>query len=403
MRVVIPRKFQERMLEELHGEHLGVVRMKALARSYFWFPGIDKAIEAIASSCGICHSLKADPPPSPLYPWRYPERPWDRVHVDFAEYKSEMFLVVVDAYSKWMEIVLMKSTTSEKTVDVLRELFSRYGLCREIVSDNGPQFISQVFQDFVSSNGVKHTLTPPYHPASNGSAERAVQTLKNALKRHALEKQPGVSTQQKLCSFLLSYRTTPHTVTGVSPAELFMKRQLRTRLSLLRPDVREAVENKQEMMKSYRDGRVPPLREFVKNERVRVKNCRGSDIRFVPGIVVERLGPVKYLVRVGRNIRYVHVDHIRKTGEVFDDQDVSDECHDAFVPVAQAPPAVPVPQEVSSPPRTPVVPQSPAPVVPQTPVPVRSPAPQMSEPGPRRSGRVRQLPKSLSKDFVLTK
>ena len=187
MRVIIPEKLQERMLQELHVKHVGVVRMKALARSYFWFAGIDKAIEAVAMACTTCLSLKNDPPASPLYPWRYPERPWDRLHIDFAEYKGEMFFVVVDAHSKWLDVVLMTSTTSEKTQNVLRRMFARNGLPREIVSDNGPQFIAEDFREFLNSNGVKHTLTAPYHPASNGLAERAVQTLKNALKRHSLE------------------------------------------------------------------------------------------------------------------------------------------------------------------------------------------------------------------------
>lgn len=315
MRVIIPIKLQARLLEELHHEHLGVVRMKALARSYLWFPGLDQAIETLVKGCKTCLSLKNDPPPSPLYPWKYTERPWDRVHIDFAEYKSEMFLVAVDAYSKWMEVVLMRSTTAEKTVEVLRQLFSNYGLPREIVSDNGPQFIAEQFQYFMRMNGVKHTLTAPYHPASNGAAERAVQTLKNALKKHSLDAQPGVSTEQKLCSFLLTYRTTPHSLTGVSPAELFMRRQLRTRLTLIKPDFKAKVEQKQEKMKNYRDLHVPKLREFVKNERVRVKNCRGGEVKYVPGTIVYRQGPVQYLVRVARNIRYVHVDHILKSGE----------------------------------------------------------------------------------------
>lgn len=315
MRVVIPEKLQERMLEELHIEHVGIVRMKALARSYFWFAGIDKAIEAMAKACKTCLSLKNDPPASPLYPWRYPERPWDRVHMDFAEYKSEMFLVVVDAHSKWMDVALMRSTTAEKTISVLSWMFARNGFPREIVSDNGPQFIAEEFRAFLYQNGIKQTLTAPYHPASNGLAERAVQTLKNALKRHSLEEKPGVNTEKKLCSFLLTYNSTPHSVTGVSPSELFLKRQLRTRLSMIRPDIRMAVEEKQGKMKEYRDEHVPKLREFTQGERVRVKNSRGTDIKYVPGSIVMRKGPVQYLVRVGRTIRYVHVDHLRKTGE----------------------------------------------------------------------------------------
>ena len=418
MRVVIPEKLQARMLEELHQEHLGVVRMKALARSYFWYPGIDESIEAYAKSCDICLSLKNDPPPSPLYPWKYPESPWKRIHVDFAEFKSEMFFVAMDAHSKWLEVYPMKSTTAEKTVEVVREMFSRYGLCNELVSDNGPQFISDEFKSFLYTNGVKHTLTAPYHPASNGAAERAVQTLKNALKKHSLEKEPGQTVHQKLCSFLLTYRTTPHSTTGVSPAELFMKRQLRTRLSLIKPDLQLNIEDKQEKMKDYRDAHVPKLREFVKNERVRVKNCRGGDIKYVPGVIIHRNGPVNYLVRVGRNIRYVHVDHLIKSGEC----DVDLDQEDSIIPNQSfgvvKPPENPLvlpfkPNPAEPHPEILVQPESPRRVVTstlprahiQTPK-VKETTPTMPKspvPEPRRSGRISRMPKALKDDFVLSK
>jgi len=320
MRVVIPPKYQAQILEELHWEHLGMVRSKALARSYFWFPGIDQCIEELIRSCDVCLTLKNDPPPSPLYPWKYPEKPWSRVHFDFFEFRTKMYLLGICSYSKWLEVVPMKSTTSERTVDETRKLCSQHGIPDQIVTDNGPQFIAEEYDTFCKSNGIKHTLTPPYHPESNGQAERSVQIAKNALKKHFLEQKPGVSESKRLASFLLTYRTTPHTVTGRTPAELFVKRQLKTRFSLLRPDVRKTVQEKQEKQKEYHDSRSVQFREFEKGERVRVKNCRGNKVvKFVPGKVVQRLGPLRYLVQVGDRVRYTHADHLRKTGEVGDE------------------------------------------------------------------------------------
>ena len=92
-----------------------------------------------------------------------------------------MFLVVVDAFSKWAEVVCMTSTTAEQTIAALYTMFSRNGLCQQQVSDNGPQFISEEFQAFMMQNGIQHIKCVPYHPASNGLAERFVQTLKHAL------------------------------------------------------------------------------------------------------------------------------------------------------------------------------------------------------------------------------
>ena len=113
------------------------------------------------------------------------------------------------------------------------------------------------------------------------------------------------------------------------------------------------MQDKQLKMKEYRHQQVPKLREFVKNERVRVKNCRGTDIKYVPGTIVHRVGPTQYLVRVDRSIRYVHVDHILKSGEAPEDM-LSPDSPEAVVRDTPAvpphvPPGIPhVPQSAGS-------------------------------------------------------
>ena len=105
--------------------------------------------------------------------------PWQQVHVDFAgPFAGKMFLIVLDAHSKWPEVHIMSSTTAAKTIAVLREIFARYGLPQQLVSDNGPQFTAEEFTMFLRLNGVKHIKCAPYHQASNGAAERMVQTMK---------------------------------------------------------------------------------------------------------------------------------------------------------------------------------------------------------------------------------
>ena len=141
-----------------------------------------------------------------------------------------MFLVVVDASSKWPEVITMHSTTASKTIEVLRAVFARNGLPEQLVSDNGQQFIAEEFQLFLKMNGVKHITSAPYHPATNGLAERFAQTMKQSLT--SLTKGQG-STQTKLSRFLIKYRHTPHSKTGETPAALFMGRSLRTRLDLI--------------------------------------------------------------------------------------------------------------------------------------------------------------------------
>ena len=131
---------------------------------------------------------------------------------------SSMFLVVVDAHTKWLEVIPMTTTSAEKTIEVLHTLFASYGLPQKLVSDNGPQFTASSFEEFLSANGVQHLKSPPYHPATNGEAERFVQTFKHSLK--ASRNESG-TLAAKLSQFLLKYRTIPHATTGVSPQSCF--------------------------------------------------------------------------------------------------------------------------------------------------------------------------------------
>ena len=94
-----------------------------------------------------------------------------------------MFLIIVDAFSKWLEIIPIKNATSSVTIDKLRGVCSTYGLPDTIVTDNAAAFTSAETKEFFSHNGIKHITSAPYHSASNGFAERAVQTFKSALKR----------------------------------------------------------------------------------------------------------------------------------------------------------------------------------------------------------------------------
>ena len=90
---------------------------KLLARSYLWWPGLDKCLEEKAKSCLSCQEVKNNPPVAPLHPWIWPTQPWKRVHIDFTgPFKSHMFLVVIDAHSKWPEVKMMQSTTSQRTI-----------------------------------------------------------------------------------------------------------------------------------------------------------------------------------------------------------------------------------------------------------------------------------------------
>ncbi|XP_053372930.1 uncharacterized protein K02A2.6-like [Mercenaria mercenaria] len=127
LRVIIPETLRNTILSELHDQHLGVNRMKSLARGYVWWPNLDSELEHLAATCGTCQSLKALPAEAPLHPWVRASRPMERIHIDFADFKNHSFLILIDNYSKWLEVIPMKSTTSENTIDKLRSIFSYTG------------------------------------------------------------------------------------------------------------------------------------------------------------------------------------------------------------------------------------------------------------------------------------
>ena len=169
---MVPKKLQEAVLKKLHCYHQGIVRMKANARSYIWWPGLDKSLERMAKECRACKLTKSMPAVAPLHPWVWPSRPWQRLHIDFAgPFKGRMFFVLIDAHSKWPEVVEMKATTAEKTIEVMRTLFLSYGIPEQVVSNNGPQFTSDEFAEFMHQNCIKHIRSTPYHPSTNGLAE----------------------------------------------------------------------------------------------------------------------------------------------------------------------------------------------------------------------------------------
>ena len=221
-RVVMPFCFQARIMDVLHSTHIGISRMKNLARQYVWWSKIDNDIEMKVKGCSTCAVSGPDPPPTVLHPWEWPNKPWSRVHVDYAgPFLGNMFLLLVDAHSKWIEVHITNASTTAVTIEKLKLTFASLGLPEMLVTNNGPSFASSEFTNFVKANEIQHVKTVPYHPASNGLAERAVCTFKTCMKKLS-----NGSLQDCVNSFLFKYRTTPQTATGVCPAELLMGRKL---------------------------------------------------------------------------------------------------------------------------------------------------------------------------------
>ena len=115
--------------------------MKSLARSFVWWPSIDKDLEAKVKHCDPCQKSHKLPASAPIQPWEFPKRPWSRLHVDYAgPFQGHMFLVVVDAHSKWLDVKVVKQATSTTTISALRSIFATHGIPELLVSDNGTQW-----------------------------------------------------------------------------------------------------------------------------------------------------------------------------------------------------------------------------------------------------------------------
>ena len=208
--------------------------------------------------------------------------------------------------------------TSAQTISILRQVFTIFALPEQIVSDNGTQFTSEEFNVFCRKNGIKHIRSAPYHPATNGAVERFVQTFKRALKSGRKE---GRDTQHVISNFLLRYRSTPHTLTGVAPCTLMLKRDIRTRLHLLRPDRESQVISGQANQKSNHDKRCK-MREFKVGESVMVRNYRTSGDKWISRVITHKNGDLSYEVKLqSGNYCKRHIDQIVERGNFVEIQD----------------------------------------------------------------------------------
>lgn len=328
LRIVIPQKLQGRLLQELHvnGGHFGASKMKNRARSIFYWPGLDAEIEKIASSCNSCLINKPAPPKTKLTPWPIEKEPFNRIHIDYLQIGKNYILIIIDAYSKWIEAFLTKTTTTKATNDFLRQTFARFGLPVTLVSDNGPQFTSEEFESFLSSNGIKHVTTPPYNSQSNGLAENAVKTCKNKIYTYMSDPENrGIEMTNLLSRFLFNYRITPHTTTGKSPSLLMFGREFRSRLTLLKennknttptktkewfPEVQENMLKAQETQKRNYGGVKRKL--FNKDQSVFVRDYRNNKESWIKAKIEKQIGKSTFKCKIEEgNVWKRHANQIR--------------------------------------------------------------------------------------------
>lgn len=299
-RIIVPKRLRTQILNQLHKDHSGMDRMKAMATSHVYWPTIDKQIEKHVRECDKCAAAGKSPTKTLLRSWPIPSGAWQRVHIDYAgPIQDNYFLIIVDAFSKWPEIIPTKSISSNVTIEILRDIFARFGAPIQLVSDNGTQFTLKTFENFCKCNGITHTTTSPYHPMSNGQAERFVDTFKRAMRK--LE---GEGTmRENIHTFLQRYRATPnrYAPNQKSPSELLLGRMLRTELDLLNPNTVTSTERNITQENQFNRKHGAKLRQFETGDKVHAKVYRGSKFQWKSGHIIERVGNVMYNVQLDKN------------------------------------------------------------------------------------------------------
>uniref|UniRef100_A0A914UV91 RNA-directed DNA polymerase n=1 Tax=Plectus sambesii TaxID=2011161 RepID=A0A914UV91_9BILA len=224
LRVLIPTSFHPRILAQPHDTHPGQRAMKRLARQRFWWLGMDKDIEKKTAQCDACKRMLNNTSKVPLQPWPATQQPFQRLHIDFAgPYLDAMWLII-------------GKTSTKDVIAALFELFPRYGIAKEIVSDNGRQFISEEFEQWCTRHGIRHLCSAPYQAQSNGQVERFVQRFKGAMSKMEEEGERKEDVHLRLLKFLQRYHIVPYPLTDQAPAILFLNREPRSQWNLLYDD-----------------------------------------------------------------------------------------------------------------------------------------------------------------------
>ena len=212
---------QREIIGKLHEGHQGIQKCRLRAKISVWWPGISKQISDFVERCSIC-VRESSPRREPLIPSKLPDYPWQKIGTDLFYMKRSNYILIIDYFSRFIEVIKLKSTTSGAIIEALKSVFSRYGMPEIVMSDNGPQYSSNEFNVFAKKYNFSHVTSSPLFPQSNGQVERAIQTVKKLLKR---SDDPYMA--------LLTYRSTPLHWCNFSPAELSMGRRLRTTLPIL--------------------------------------------------------------------------------------------------------------------------------------------------------------------------
>ena len=317
-RVMIPYSLRGKILNLLHSCHAGISRMKNTARAYVYWIGLDKDIEEFVNSCTACATVVSKRKRE-FHEWEATEYPFERVHLDFFHFESENYLIFVDSFSKWVEIIKMKDTRAEKVIGELEKIFSIFGIAKLIVTDNGPPFDSFKLKEFCLSKGILLVHSPPYHPQSNGLAERAVQTAKLGLRKLRQDMKWRYADMNVLIDKLLfEFRNTFLPSINGSPAQKLFRYKPRKLIENILPESKksnkflQSVPEKisQNIVQARNSNLTNSMKKFKINDLIWYKNSRERYARKAR-IVRENSGCTFYIELEEGRILLAHLNQMK--------------------------------------------------------------------------------------------
>ena len=360
-RVIVPKSMQKEALQVLHDGHQGMVNSKKLARDLMYWPGINKEIEQMISQCINCQEHRRAQTKEPMEAVEVPGGPWEHVAQDLFQCLGSKWLICIDYYSGFFEIEKMESTNGYSVIKQSKKWFSCHGIPKKVTSDNGPPWNGEEWKAFARHYGFEHRTSSPYHPISNGLAEKAVGIAKQILiKCSEAKEDPYLG--------LLNWRNTPRNQEVGSPAQRLFSRRTRTRLPTipvnLKPEaqdvqrVREKLEEEKKRAKKYYDRGTVLLKPLTRRDVIRVRYGK----TWKPAKLVSQVTPRSYNIQmengniVRRNRKFLQKtrekDQFQVQPEDVDDEDnrpgpAEEVIHPRPSPTCNPPPRETFPQNVN--------------------------------------------------------
>lgn len=243
--LVVPIGRRQTVLKTAHdgimAGHLGVEKTKDRILEDFFWPGITADVKRFVASCDICQRTipKGRVPRVPLGRTPVIETPFHRVAIDIvgpinppSKAGNRFILTLMDCATRYPDAIALPSIETERVAEALVEMFSRVGVPKEVLSDRGTNFTSELMKEVARLLSVRQLHTSPYHPMANGMVEKFNGTLKLMLKRMCAEKPRD--WDRYLAPLLFAYREVPQASLGFSPFELLYGRHIRGPLSILK-------------------------------------------------------------------------------------------------------------------------------------------------------------------------